>query len=74
MIEGLRPLHATLEEMCADFERLSSDLKSAESGAKQMSNGLREDYLSSIHDLKKEILEWLAEARVGTSQAGMKNE
>lgn len=59
-IVALRKSHPSLEEMCADLERLSLDVSQAMSGQKQMSEALRNDYLSTITDLKQEILEWLS--------------
>jgi len=59
-IQSERKNDAMLDEICADFERLSEDVKARNPGLREMSKGLRSDYVASIRALKQEVLERLS--------------
>jgi hypothetical protein len=55
-IQSERKDDAMLDEICTDFESLSEDVENAFSRHREMSEGLRSDYVSSIKALKLDIL------------------
>ena len=64
-IQSERKDDAMLDEVCSDFERLSEDVENAYHQSREMSEGLRSDYVGSIKALKLEILDRLTNSKTG---------